>query len=66
MSNPSFLNTSEIAKELKTNNEKVIYHANKLGLQPCGKIPNKPSSHKAGKVWKAKQFRILKKHFKTI
>ena len=66
MSNPNFLNTSEIASALKVSNKVVISHADKLGLIPCGKIKNKPSSHKSGKVWKAKQFRTLKRHFKKV
>lgn len=61
-----FYNTSDIARKLNTNNEKVIYHANKLGLKPCGKIDSKPSSHKPGKVWKAKTFRKLQKHFRKL
>ena len=66
MSNPSFLNTSEIASELNTNNKRITRHAEKLGLIPYGKIKGKSSSNKPGHVWTAKQFRILRRHFSKL
>lgn len=66
MANPNFLNTSEIAKALSISNDRIIRAAKKLELVPCGKIAKKPSSHKAGKVWKAKTFRKLKRHFNKL
>jgi len=66
MSNPSFLNTSEIASELNTNNKRITRHAEKLGLIPYGKIKGKSSSHKPGHVWTAKQFRILRRYFSKL
>ena len=66
MSNPNFLNTSEIASELNTNNKRITRHAKKLGLIPCGKIKGKSSSHKPGHVWTAKQFRILRRYFSKL
>jgi len=63
MANPKFMNTSEIASALNTNNKRVSRHFEKLGITPCGKIENKPSSHKSGNVYRAKAFRILRRHF---
>ena len=61
-----FFNTSEIANNLNVSNDRILRAAKNLNLNPCGKITNKPSSHKPGKVWKAKQYRIIKKHFTKL
>ena len=61
-----FMNTSEISQELNVTNTQIIRVTKELGFTPVMQRKNKPSTVKPGHVWKAKQYRMIKKHFSRL